>query len=149
VLILVLAGNFVYWAINSVVNQGMSIAPVIKLFFYAAPGFRGAGHSGGRDFWACACPAIARCATTKFWRCASAARRCLALWLRFWSWRGREHHQLGHRRKSRAQNHALAEKSLARLIGQSAAPFHDPTVYFHAGPYYFYVGPSTRACCAT
>ena len=39
VLVLVMAGNFVYWAINSIVNQGITVAPIIKLFFLALPGF--------------------------------------------------------------------------------------------------------------
>ena len=39
VLVLVMAGNFVYWAINSIVNQGITVAPIVKLFFLALPGF--------------------------------------------------------------------------------------------------------------
>lgn len=53
VLMLVMAGNFVYWAINSIVNQGLSIAPVLKLFILASPGFAVQGIPAGTILAVC------------------------------------------------------------------------------------------------
>jgi lipopolysaccharide export LptBFGC system permease protein LptF len=47
VLIVVMAGNFVYWAINSIINHGMSVTPVLRLFLLAAPGFAVQGIPAG------------------------------------------------------------------------------------------------------
>ncbi len=140
VLILVLAGNFVYWAINSVVNQGMSIAPVIKLFFYAAPGFAVQGIPAGVILGVClVLNRAVRDNEILALRAGGASLPrivapflVMALGATLVNWLIVE--------KVAPKTNALAEKSLARLIGQSAAPFIESDRYFHAGPYYFYVG---------
>ncbi len=140
VLVLVLAGNFVYWAINSVVNQGMSIAPVIKLFFYAAPGFAVLGIPVGVILGVCLVlnRAVRDNEILALRAGGASIMRILAPFLVMsalasgLNWFIVEY--------IKPQTNALAQKSLARLMSQSALPFIDSDRYFHAGQYYFYVG---------
>ncbi len=140
VLILILAGNFVYWAINSVVNQGMSIVPVIKLFFYAAPGFAVLGIPVGVILGVCLVlnRAVRDNEILALRAGGASILRIIAPFLvmaalaSVINWAIVEY--------VKPQTNALAEKSLARLMSQSALPFIDSDRYFHAGQYYFYVG---------
>ena len=140
VLVLVMAGNFVYWAINSVVNQGMSAAPVIKLFFLAAPGFAVQGIPAGVILGVClvinravrdneilalraggaSLPRI----IAPFMVVALLASICDYLIVE----------------KLAPITNDLSDKAFKRLVGQSVQPFIDNDRYFHAGQYYFYVG---------
>ena len=140
VLILVLAGNFVYWAINSVVNQGMSLAPIIKLFFYAAPGFAVLGIPVGVILGVCLVlnRAVRDNEILALRAGGASIPRIIApfLFMAFLAsilnWVMVE--------KVAPKTNALANKATAKLMGESAAPFIDSDRYFHAGPYYFYVG---------
>ncbi len=140
VLVLILAGNFVYWAINSVVNQGMSIVPVIKLFFYAAPGFAVLGIPVGVILGVCLVLNRAvrdneilalRAGGASIFRII-APFLVMALGASFFNWAVVEY--------VKPRTDALAQKGLARLMSQSAMPFIDSDRYFHAGQFYFYVG---------
>lgn len=140
VLILILAGNFVYWAINSVVNQGMSIVPVIKLFFYAAPGFAVLGIPVGVILGVCLVLNRAvrdneilalRAGGASILRII-APFLVMAMLASLLNWGVVEY--------VKPRTDALARKGLARLMSQSALPFIDSDRYFHAGQYYFYVG---------
>jgi lipopolysaccharide export system permease protein len=140
VLILVLAGNFVYWAINSVVNQGMSIAPVIKLFFFAAPGFAVQGIPAGVILGVClVLNRAVRDNEILALRAGGASLPRIVLPFLFMAlcasllnWTIVE--------KVAPKTNDLANKSLAKLMGESAQPFIDSDRYFHTGQYYFYVG---------
>ncbi len=140
VLILVLAGNFVYWAINSVVNQGMSIAPIVKLFFYAAPGFAVLGIPVGVILGVCLVlnRAVRDNEILALRAGGASIPRIIAPFLfmallaSVLNWVVVE--------KVAPKTNELANKSMARLMSESAAPFIDSDRYFHAGPYYFYVG---------
>ncbi|PQV62729.1 Lipopolysaccharide export LptBFGC system, permease protein LptF [Abditibacterium utsteinense] len=140
VLILVLAGNFVYWAINSVVNQGMSLAPILKLFFYAAPGFAVLGIPVGVILGVCLVlnRAVRDNEILALRAGGASIPRIIAPFLfmallaSVLNWVMVE--------KVAPKTNALANKATARLMGESAAPFIDSDRYFHAGPYYFYVG---------
>jgi lipopolysaccharide export LptBFGC system permease protein LptF len=139
VLVLVMAGNFVYWAINSIVNQGMSVAPVLKLFFLAAPGFAVQGIPG-------VCLVLNRAVRDNEILALRAGGASLprivmpflvmALLASLCDWLIVE--------KVAPKTNDMASKSLARLMSQSAVPLIDNDRYFRAGRYYFYVGTAER-----
>lgn len=144
VLMCVLAGNFVYWAINSIVNQGMSVAPVIRLFFLAAPGFAVQGIPAGTILGVCLVLNRAvrdneilalRGAGTSLQRIV-APFLVVALLASVVDWVIVE--------KISPRTNDMAEKSLMRLMARSAAPLIESDRYFRAGQYYFYVGDVER-----
>ena len=140
VLILVMAGNFVYWAINSIVNQGMSIAPVIKLFFLAAPGFAVQGIPAGVILGVClVLNRAVRDNEILALRAGGASLPrivmpflVMALLASLIDWLLVE--------KVTPKTNNMTNKALAKLMTQSAVPMIDSDRYFRAGPYYFYVG---------
>lgn len=140
VLVLVMAGNFVYWAINSIVNQGMSVAPVIKLFFLAAPGFAVQGIPAGVILGVClVLNRAVRDNEILALRAGGASLPrivmpflVMALLASFGDWLIVE--------KIAPKTNDMASKSLARLMSQNVVPLIDNDRYFRAGQYYFYVG---------
>jgi lipopolysaccharide export LptBFGC system permease protein LptF len=140
VLVLVMAGNFVYWAINSIVNQGMSIAPVIKLFFLAAPGFAVQGIPAGVILGVClVLNRAVRDNEILALRAGGASLPrivmpflVMALLASLGDWLVVE--------KVAPKTNDMASKALAKLMTRSAVPLIDSDRYFRAGPYYFYVG---------
>ena len=140
VLVLVMAGNFVYWAINSVVNQGMSILPVLKLFLLAAPGFAVQGIPAGTILGVClVLNRAVRDNEILALRAGGASLPrivapflMMALVTSVLDYGLVEH--IAPVTNDRAQT------ALARLMSQNAAPLIDSDRYFRAGPYYFYVG---------
>lgn len=140
VLMLVLAGNFVYWAINSVVNQGMGIEPVIKLFFLAMPGFAVQGIPAGVILAVClVLNRAVRDNEILALRGGGASlprivmpflfMALLAAMANYWIVE-----------KVAPQTNERAETLLARIMSQNAAPLIESDRYFRAGPYWFYVG---------
>jgi lipopolysaccharide export LptBFGC system permease protein LptF len=144
VLVLVMAGNFVYWAINSIVNQGMSVAPVLKLFFLAAPGFAVQGIPAGVILGVClVLNRAVRDNEILALRAGGASMPrivmpflVMALLASLCDWLIVE--------KVAPKTNDMASKSLARLMSQSAVPLIDNDRYFRAGRYYFYVGTAER-----
>lgn len=144
VLVLVMAGNFVYWAINSIVNQGMSVAPVIKLFFLAAPGFAVQGIPAGVILGVCL--VLNRAVRDNEILALRAGGASLprivmpflfmALLASIGDWLIVE--------KVAPKTNDMASKTLARLMSQNAMPLIDSDRYFRAGQYYFYVGTAER-----
>jgi len=140
VLVLVLAGNFVYWAINSIVNQGMSVLPILKLFILAAPGFAVQGIPAGTILGVCL--VLNRAVRDNEILALRAGGASLprivapflfmALLTSVFDYVIVEH--------VAPITTDRAEKTLARLMSQNAAPFIDSDRYFRAGPYQFYVG---------
>jgi lipopolysaccharide export LptBFGC system permease protein LptF len=140
VLVLVMAGNFVYWAINSIVNQGMSVAPVLKLFFLAAPGFAVQGIPAGVILGVClVLNRAVRDNEILALRAGGASLPrivmpflVMALLASIGDWLIVE--------KIAPKTNDMASKSLAKLMSQNAVPLIDSDRYFRAGQYYFYVG---------
>ena len=140
VLVLVMAGNFVYWAINSVVNQGMGLLPVLKLFLLAAPGFAVQGIPAGTILGVClVLNRAVRDNEVLALRAGGASLPrivapflVMALLTSVIDYGLVEH--VAPITNDRAQT------SLAHLMSQNAAPMIDSDRYFRAGPYYFYVG---------
>ena len=144
VLMLVLAGNFVYWAINSVVNQGMSIAPVIKLFFLAMPGFAVQGIPAGVILAVClVLNRAVRDNEILALRGGGASlprivmpflfMALLAALANYWIVE-----------KVAPKTNERAETLLARIMSQNTAPLIESDRYFRAGPYWFYVGTAQK-----
>lgn len=138
-LMLVLAGNFVYWAINSIVNHGMQISPIVRLFLLAAPGFAVQGIPVGVILGVCLIlnravrdnevialrvggASIPRIVTPFL---------VMALIASFADWLVVE--------KVAPRTNNLAEKTLLNLMSRASAPLIDSDKYFRAGNYYFYV----------
>jgi lipopolysaccharide export LptBFGC system permease protein LptF len=138
-LILVLAGNFVYWAINSIVNQGLGLAPVVRLFLLAAPGFAVQGIPVGVILAVClVLNRAVRDNEIIALRVAGASMpRILAPFLlmalaaSLVDWAIVE--------KVAPRTNQMAEKSLMKLMSTSAAPLIESDKYFRVGHYYFYV----------
>ncbi|MBV9468076.1 MAG: LptF/LptG family permease [Abitibacteriaceae bacterium] len=140
VLVLVLAGNFVYWAINSIVNHGMSILPVLRLFILASPGFSVQGIPAGVILAVCLVLNRAvrdneiialRVGGASIPRIimpflAMALAASLADW---WIVE-----------KVAPYTNDMAEKSLSQLMSRSIEPVIESDKYFRVGNYYFYVG---------
>lgn len=140
VLVLVMAGNFVYWAINSIVNQGMSVAPVIKLFFLAAPGFAVQGIPAGVILGVCLVlnRAVRDNEILALRAGGASLPRIVAPFLAMALLASIADYLIVERVAPRTND--MANKTLARLMGQSVAPFIETDRYFKAGSYYFYVG---------
>jgi len=140
VLVLALAGNFVYWAINSVVNQGMSISPVLRLFFLAAPGFAVLGIPVGVILAVCLVlnRAVRDNAIVALRAGGASISRIVApfmvmsLLASFVNWLMVE--------KVAPRTNDLANQTLASLMSRSVVPLIETDKYFRAGNYYFYVG---------
>lgn len=140
VLVLVMAGNFVYWAINSVVNQGMGLLPVLKLFLLAAPGFAVQGIPAGTILGVClVLNRAVRDNEVLALRAGGASLPrivapflVMALLTSVIDYGLVEH--VAPITNDRAQT------ALAHLMSQNAAPMIDSDRYFRAGQYYFYVG---------
>lgn len=140
VLVLVMAGNFVYWAINSIVNHGMSIMPVIKLFILAAPGFSVQGIPAGVILAVCLILNRAvRDNEIIALRVGGASVPRIILPFLFMAllasvvdWLIVE--------KVAPHTNEMAEKTLTSLMSSSIAPVIESDKYFRVGPYYFYVG---------
>ena len=140
VLILVLAGNFVYWAINSVINQGMSLSPIVRLFLLAAPGFAVQGIPVGVILAVCLVlnRAVRDNEIVALRVGGASVPRILAPFLgmallaSFADWLIVE--------KIAPRTNDLAEKSLLKLMSRAATPLMESDKYFRAGNYYFYVG---------
>ncbi len=140
VLVLVLAGNFVYWATNSVVNQGMSILPVLKLFILAAPGFAVQGIPAGTILGVClVLNRAVRDNEILALRAGGASLPRIVVPFLFMAL------------VTSVADYAIveyvspitndrAQKTYTRLMSQNATPFIDSDRYFKAGPYHFYVG---------
>lgn len=139
VLILVLAGNYVYWAINSIINQGMSIEPVLRLFVLATPGFAVQGIPAGVILGVCLVlnRAVRDNEITSMRIGGASLPRILAPFLfmsllaSLGSWFIAE--------KVASRTNTLAEKTMARLMARSVAPLIESDKYFRVGNYYFYV----------
>lgn len=140
VLVLALAGNFVYWAINSVVNQGMSLSPVLKLFVLAAPGFAVLGIPVGVILAVCLVlnRAVRDNEIVALRAGGASIPRIVAPFLvmsllaSFANWLMVE--------KVAPRTNEMANKTLASLMSRSIAPLIETDKYFRAGNYYFYVG---------
>lgn len=140
VLVLALAGNFVYWAINSVVNQGLSISPVLRLFFLAAPGFAVLGIPVGVILAVCLVlnRAVRDNEIVALRAGGASIARVVAPFLvmsllaSFANWLMVE--------KIAPRTNDMANKTLASLMSRSIVPLVETDKYFRAGNYYFYVG---------
>jgi lipopolysaccharide export LptBFGC system permease protein LptF len=140
VLVLALAGNFVYWAINSVVNQGLSISPVVRLFILAAPGFAVLGITVGVILSVCHVlnRAVRDNEIVALRAGGASIPRIVApflvmsLFASFANWLMVE--------KVAPRTNDMANKTLASLMSRSIAPLIETDKYFRAGNYYFYVG---------
>jgi lipopolysaccharide export LptBFGC system permease protein LptF len=138
-LVLALAGNFVYWAINSIINQGMSAAPVVRLFFLAAPGFAVQGIPAGVILAVClvlnravrdnefialrvAGASVPRILTPFL---AMAFLASCASWILV--------------EKIIPRTNDMANKTLLSLMSRAATPLMQSDKYFRVGNYYFYV----------
>ncbi|RYX85333.1 YjgP/YjgQ family permease [bacterium] len=140
VLVLVMAGNFVYWAINSIVNQGMSILPVLKLFILAAPGFAVQGIPAGTILGVClVLNRAVRDNEILALRAGGASLPRIVAPFLFMALVTSAIDYVIVEHVAPITNDR-AEKTLARLMSQNSAPFIDSDRYFRAGPYYFYVG---------
>ena len=140
VLVLVMAGNFVYWAINSVVNQGMSVLPVLKLFLLAAPGFAVQGIPAGTILGVCLVlnRAVRDNEVIAMRAGGASLPRIVAPFLVMALLTSLADYGLVEHVAPFTNNRA--QTALARLMSQNAAPLIDSDRYFRAGPYYFYVG---------
>lgn len=139
VLVLVLAGNFVYWAINSIVNQGMSVAPVLKLFILAAPGFAVQGIPAGTILGVCLVlnRAVRDNEVLALRAGGASLPRIVAPFLFMALVTSIGDYYIVE--KVAPITNDRAEKTLSRLMSTNAAPFIDSDRYFRAGQYYFYV----------
>jgi len=144
VLVLVLAGNFVYWAINSVVNQGMSVLPVLKLFLLAAPGFAVQGIPAGTILGVCLVlnRAVRDNEILALRSGGASLQRIVAPFLVMALVTSLLDYALVEHIAPLTNNRA--QSALARLMSTSAAPLIDSDRYFKAGPYMFYVGTATK-----
>ncbi|MDQ3812775.1 MAG: LptF/LptG family permease [Armatimonadota bacterium] len=139
VLIVALAGNFVYWAINSIVNQGMSILPVLKLFLLAAPGFAVQGIPAGVILAVClVLNRAVRDNEIMALRVGGASiPRILApfllmsLFASAFDWWMVE--------KVTPYTNSLVEKELLKIVSRATTQVMDSDKYFRVGTYYFYV----------
>ena len=138
-LILVLAGNFVYWAINSIVNQGMSMVPIFRLFILAAPGFAVQGIPVGVILAVClVLNRAVRDNEIIALRVGGASMPrilapffVMALLASFFSWWMVEN--------VTPRTNSMVTKSLEKMMSVSAAPLIEGDKYFRVGKYFFYV----------
>jgi lipopolysaccharide export system permease protein len=138
-LMLVLAGNFVYWAINSIVNQGMSAMPVLRLFALAAPGFAVQGIPAGVIL--AVCLVLNRAVRDNEFialRVGGASMTRIIL-----PFLGMALLASGFDflivEKVAPRTNDMAEKAMMKLMSASTAPLLESDKYFRVGNYYFYV----------
>ena len=140
VLVLVLAGNFVYWAINSIVNQGISIAPIVKLFFLALPGFAVLGIPVGVILGVClVLNRAVRDNEILALRVGGASLPRIVMPFLFMALLASLADYYLVENVAPITNER-ANKLQASVISRNAAPLIQTDRYFRAGPYYFYVG---------
>ena len=138
-LLLVLSGNFVYWAINSVVNQNMKVAPIIQLFFLSAPGFAVQGIPVGVILGVCLIlnRAVRDNEIIALRVGGASIPRILAPFLvvallaSLADWFVVE--------KVAPRTNHLAEQLMLNIMSRTAPELLQDDKYFHAGNYYFYV----------
>ncbi len=138
-LVLALAGNFVYWALNSIIGQGMSAAPILKLFVLAAPGFAVQGIPVGVILAVCLVlnravrdnEIIALRASGASLGRIVAPFMVMALFASLFNWLMIE--------KIIPRTNEMASKTMMSLMSRAAIPLMQADKYFRVGPYYFYV----------
>ena len=138
-LVLALAGNFVYWALNSIVGQGMSATPILKLFVLAAPGFAVQGIPVGVILAVCLVlnravrdnEIIALRSSGASMGRILAPFMAMALLASFFNWLMIE--------KIIPRTNQMASKTMMTLMSRAAIPLMQSDKYFRVGPYYFYV----------
>ncbi|HVF11420.1 MAG TPA: LptF/LptG family permease [Abditibacteriaceae bacterium] len=138
-LMLVLAGNCVYWAINSIVNQGLNVLPVLRLFALAAPGFAVQGIPAGVIL--AVCLVLNRAVRDNEFIAlrvggASMARVIMPFLGMALLASGVDFLIV---EKVAPRTNDLAEKAMMKLMSASAAPLLESDKYFRVGNYYFYV----------
>ncbi len=139
-LMLALAGNFVYWAIYSIVNQGMSAAPVLRLFLLAMPGFAVQGVPAGVILAVCLVlnRAVRDNEITALRVAGASLPRVLtpflfmALIASLLDWVVVE--------KVAPITNDLAKKTLYTMMSRAPEKIFQNDMYFRAGQYCFYVG---------
>ena len=139
-LMLALAGNFVYWAIYSVVNQGMDIRPVLRLFLLAMPGFAVQGVPAGVILAVCLVlnRAVRDNEITALRVAGASLPRVLAPFLfmalvaSLLDWVVVE--------KVAPITNDLAKKTLYTMMSRTPDKIFEGDMYFRAGQYCFYVG---------
>ena len=140
VLVLVMAGNFVYWAINSIVNQGITVAPIVKLFFLALPGFAVLGIPVGVILGVClVLNRAVRDNEILALRAGGASMPRIVMPFLFMALLASfvDYYMV---EKVAPVTNERANKLTAAVMSQNAAPLIESDRYFRAGPYYFYVG---------
>lgn len=139
VLMLALAGNFVYWAINSIVNQGMSVLPVLRLFLLAMPGFAVQGIPAGVILAVCLVlnRAVRDNEIIALRVGGASLPRIMAPFLFMSLLASAADYWIVEKVAPRTND--MAEKSLLKLMSRSAVPLIEGDKYFRVGNYYFYV----------
>ncbi len=144
VLVLVMAGNFVYWAINSIVNQGITVAPIVKLFFLALPGFAVLGIPVGVILGVClVLNRAVRDNEILALRVGGASMPRVVMPFLFMALlaAGVDYYVV---EKVAPVTNERATKLMATVMSQNTAPLVQTDRYFRAGPYYFYVGAVSK-----
>ncbi len=144
VLVLVMAGNFVYWAINSIVNQGITVAPIVKLFFLALPGFAVLGIPVGVILGVClVLNRAVRDNEILALRVGGASMPRVVMPFLFMALvaAGADYYVV---EKVAPVTNERATKLMATVMSQNTAPLVETDRYFRAGPYYFYVGAVSK-----
>lgn len=144
VLVIVMSGNFVYGAINSIVNQGLGIAPMLRLFFLSLPGFAVQGVAVGLIL--AVCLVINRAVRDNEIIAlraggASVSRILMPFWMIALLATGLEYVLL--ERVTPVTNQMVYD-SLARMMKTSATQLIEGDKYFRVGQYYFYVGSAEK-----
>lgn len=139
VIVLALAGNFVYWAINSIVNRGMSIEPVVRMFLLALPGFAIQGIPAGVILAVCLVlnRAVRDNEVIALRVGGASLPRIMAPFLLMSLLASVADYVLVEKIAPRTND--MAEKELLKLMARSAVPLIESDRYFRAGKYYFYV----------
>jgi lipopolysaccharide export system permease protein len=139
-LVLVLAGNFVYWAINSVINQGMSVSPIVRLFLLAAPGFAVQGIPVGVILAVCLVlnRAVRDNEVVALRAGGASIPRIIAPFLVMALLASLADWVIVERIAPRTNQ--MAEKVLMNLMSRSTIPLIESDKYFRVGNFYFYVG---------
>ncbi len=144
VLVLVMAGNFVYWAINSIVNQGITVAPIVKLFFLALPGFAVLGIPVGVILAVClVLNRAVRDNEILALRVGGASMPRVVMPFLFMSLlaAGVDYYMV---EKVAPITNERATRLTAVVMSQNTAPLVETDRYFRAGSYYFYVGSVSK-----
>ena len=144
VLVIVLSGNFVYGAINSIVNQGIGIAPMLRLFFLSLPGFAVQGVAVGLIL--AVCLVINRAVRDNEIIAlrsggASVSRILMPFWIIALLATGFEYALL---EKVTPVTNQMVYESLAKMMKTSATQLIEGDKYFRVGQYYFYVGSAQK-----